>query len=65
MTGSLMRRVLRFWIDGQPKPKNQNEMNWVIDYIVDPDYLRVMQMPLFGAGFSRPAMMSILRWSPG
>ncbi|HUH62347.1 MAG TPA: ABC transporter permease [Terracidiphilus sp.] len=35
-----------FWMDGQPKPKNQNEMNWVIDYIVDPDYLRVMQIPL-------------------
>jgi predicted permease len=35
-----------FWIDGHPKPKNQNEMNWVIDYIVDPDYLRVMQIPL-------------------
>lgn len=35
-----------FWIDGQPKPESNNEMNWVIDYIVDPDYLRVMQIPL-------------------
>ncbi len=40
-----------FWIDGQPKPKNQNEMNWVIDYIVDPDYLRVMQVPLLRGRF--------------
>jgi predicted permease len=44
-----------FWIDGQPKPKNQNEMNWVIDYIVDPDYLRVMQMPLLRGRFLTPA----------
>jgi predicted permease len=35
-----------FWIDGQPKPKSNNEMSSVIDYIVDPDYLRVMQIPL-------------------
>ena len=40
-----------FWIDGQPKPKNQNEMNWVIDYIVDPDYLRVMQISLLRGRF--------------
>jgi putative ABC transport system permease protein len=35
-----------FWIDGQPKPTSQNDMSWFIDYIVDPDYLRVMQIPL-------------------
>ena len=35
-----------FWIDGQPKPKNQNGMSWYIDYIVDPDYLSIMQIPL-------------------
>jgi predicted permease len=40
-----------FWLDGHPKPKNQNEMNWVIDYIVDPDYLRVMQIPLLRGRF--------------
>jgi len=43
-----------FWIDGQPKPKNQNEMNWVIDYIVDPGYLRVMQIPLLRGRFLAP-----------
>jgi predicted permease len=43
-----------FWMDGQPKPKNQNEMNWVIDYIVDPDYLRVMQIPLLRGRFLAP-----------
>jgi len=44
-----------FWIDGQPKPQNQNEMNWVIDYIVDPGYLRVMQIPLLRGRFLTPA----------
>ena len=43
-----------FWMDGQPKPKNQNEMSWVIDYIVDPDYLRVMQVPLLRGRFLAP-----------
>jgi predicted permease len=35
-----------FWIDGQPKPKGSNEMSGVFDYIVDPDYLPGMQIPL-------------------
>jgi predicted permease len=35
-----------FWIDGQPKPRTNNDMSWVIDYIVDPDYQRLMQIPL-------------------
>jgi len=35
-----------FWIDGQPKPRTNNDMSWVIDYIVDPDYLLVMEIPL-------------------
>jgi predicted permease len=40
-----------FWIDGQPKPQTNNEMSWVLDYIVDPDYLRVMQIPLLRGRF--------------
>jgi predicted permease len=40
-----------FWIDGQPKPQTNNEMSWVIDYIVDPDYQRVMQIPLIRGRF--------------
>ena len=35
-----------FWIDGQPKPANDKDMNWTIDYIVGPDYLKVMGIPL-------------------
>ena len=40
-----------FWIDGQPKPKNNNDMNWVIDFIVDPDYMKVMQLRLMRGRF--------------
>ena len=40
-----------FWIDGQPKPTNDHDMGWVLDYIVDPDYLRVMQIPLLRGRF--------------
>ena len=40
-----------FWRDGQPKPTTRNEMNWVIDYVVDPDYLKIMQTPLRSGRF--------------
>jgi predicted permease len=35
-----------FWIEGRPKPATQNEMNWAVNYVVEPDYLKVMQIPL-------------------
>jgi predicted permease len=40
-----------FWPEDQPKPTTRNDMNWVIDYVVDPDYLKVMQMPLRSGRF--------------
>jgi predicted permease len=43
-----------FWLDGQPKPANQNDMNWAIDYIVEPDYLQAMQIPLQRGRFFTP-----------
>jgi len=43
-----------FWLDGQPKPTNENEMNWAIDYIVEPDYLKVMQTRLISGRFFTP-----------
>src|SRR5215472_11898655 len=27
-----------FWLDGQRRPASQNEMNWAVKYVVDPDY---------------------------
>jgi predicted permease len=35
-----------FWLEGQPKPAHENDMNWAIDYIVEPDYLKAMGIPL-------------------
>jgi len=35
-----------FWVDDQVKPANDQSMSRTIDYIVDPDYLKVMQIPL-------------------
>jgi predicted permease len=40
-----------FWLDGRPKPTTRTEMNWVIDYVVDPDYLKIMQTPLRSGRF--------------
>ncbi|MFL6426704.1 MAG: ADOP family duplicated permease [Acidobacteriaceae bacterium] len=35
-----------FWLDGHPKPANETGMSWAVDYIVGPDYLKVMGLPL-------------------
>lgn len=35
-----------FWFDGQPKPANENEKSWAIDYIVEPGYLKAMGIRL-------------------
>ena len=40
-----------FWPEGQAKPANDNDMNWAIDYIVDPDYLKIMKTPLLAGRF--------------
>jgi len=40
-----------FWLQGQPKPANENDMNWAIDYIVEPDYLKAMGIPLLQGRF--------------
>src|SRR5208282_1607795 len=35
-----------FWFAGQPKPTSENDMNWTLSYVVEPDYLRVMGISL-------------------
>lgn len=40
-----------FWIDGHPKPSSENDMNWALNYVVGPDYLRVMRIPLKAGRF--------------
>ncbi len=44
----------QFWIEGQPKPPNPNEMNWALEYTVEPDYLQVMRIPLERGRFFTP-----------
>ena len=40
-----------FWFEGQPKPATQGDMNWAIDYIVEPSYLKAMGIPLLKGRF--------------
>jgi predicted permease len=35
-----------FWIEGQPTPATENEMNWALSYVVQESYLQVMRVPL-------------------
>jgi predicted permease len=37
---------LFFWLDDQPKPSSQSEMNMALVYRVEPDYLTAMGIPL-------------------
>jgi predicted permease len=37
---------LPFWKEGQEKPASDNDMSWSLFYLVEPDYLRVMNVPL-------------------
>ena len=43
-----------FWIDGQPRPASNNEMNWSLKYIVGPDYLKAMRIALLAGRFFSP-----------
>jgi MacB-like periplasmic core domain len=40
-----------FWLDNQPKPANVNDMNWTISYVVEPDYLKTMGIPVMRGRF--------------
>jgi predicted permease len=40
-----------FWLHGKPKPTTRSEMNWAIEYVVDPDYLKIMGTPLRSGRF--------------
>jgi len=35
-----------FLIDGEPKPASENDMKWSLSYVVQPDYLNVLKIPL-------------------
>jgi predicted permease len=40
-----------FWIAGQPQPESDSQRNWALRYIVQPEYLRVMGIPLLKGRF--------------
>lgn len=42
---------ITFWLEGQPKPSSENDMNWGIDYIVEPGYRKAMGIPLLRGRF--------------
>lgn len=35
-----------FWIDGQPRPATDKDMNWTLRYTIEPDYFKTMTIPL-------------------
>lgn len=40
-----------FWLDGEPKPANENAMHWSLKYVVGPGYLKLMGIPLLRGRF--------------
>jgi predicted permease len=49
MTGSDDERL--FWLDNEPKPASANDMRWALSYMVEPDYLKIMSIPLLRGRF--------------
>lgn len=43
-----------FWIVGTPKPAHESDLPWSLTYSVEPDYLRVMKIPLIRGRFITP-----------
>jgi len=35
-----------FWIEGQPRPANDKDMNWTLRYTIEPEYFQAMAIPL-------------------
>lgn len=35
-----------FWIEGQPRPATDKDMNWTLRYTIEPDYFKAMTIPL-------------------
>ncbi len=35
-----------FWLESEAKPSNSSDMHWALQYTTEPDYLRIMRIPL-------------------
>src|SRR5262249_6003341 len=44
-----------FWFVGRPKPAHQSDLAMAVEYVVEPDYLRAMQIQLKHGRFFTPA----------
>jgi predicted permease len=44
-----------FWIEGRPKPATESEMKSALFYLIEPDYLKAMAIPLERGRFLGPA----------
>jgi len=42
---------LKFWVEGQPKPRTEADMPLSLSYMVSADYLKVMRIPLLRGRF--------------
>ncbi|HEX4309755.1 MAG TPA: ABC transporter permease [Acidobacteriaceae bacterium] len=40
-----------FWLQNEPKPSDTNDMHWALRYMIEPDYLKVMRIPLLHGRF--------------
>jgi len=40
-----------FWRADQPRPSSPNDMSWTLSYVVEPDYLKLMRIPLLRGHF--------------
>ena len=43
-----------FWLEGHPKPASMSEMSWALSYVIEPDYLKLMGIPLLRGRFLTP-----------
>lgn len=44
-----------FWVCSQPRPSDESQMYGMLDYIVGPDYLKAMRIPLLAGRFFAPS----------
>jgi len=40
-----------FWLQNESKPANMNDMHWSLSYVVEPDYLKILRIPLLRGRF--------------
>ena len=40
-----------FWLANEARPSDTNDMHWALRYMVEPDYLKIMRIPLLRGRF--------------